>query len=311
VSRSVEGTGLERPRRLRLGDRVAVVAPSGHIAPDRLARGVDVLRGWGLEVVVGEHVLDRTRHHAGSDADRAADLHRAWCAPEVAAVFCARGGSGAARLLDRIDWPAWRSAAAKVFVGFSDATVLHEAIAHHLGLATLFGPMPAAAAFGGAEPDDVTVEHLRATLFDPQSVRSLTGPATTCHVAGTADGVTVGGTLALLANTIGTPESRTATGAIAVLEDIAEPAYRIDSLLTQLLRTGWFDDVAGIVLGTWVDCGDGAVETVVERLQRLGVPLMSGLPFGHGVPQITVPLGVPATLDPVVGTLTLAHPALR
>ncbi|MGH8893636.1 MAG: S66 peptidase family protein [Actinomycetes bacterium] len=302
---------LVRPRRLRRGDRVAVVAPSGHIDPTRLSRGVAVLRSWGLDVVTGDHVLDRTRHHAGADADRAADLQRAWCDPSVAAVLCARGGSGAARLVDRLDWATMRAAGAKVLVGFSDTTVLHEAVAHHLGLATLFGPMPAAASFGGDPPDGPTAEHLRRTLFDPQSVRVLSDPGTTCHVPGRASGVTLGGTLALLANTVGTAESRPAQGGLAVLEDIAEPAYRIDSLLTQLLRTGWFDGVAGVVLGTWVDCGDGAVETVVERLAPLGVPLVSGLPFGHGVPQLTVPLGVPAELDAAAGTLTMQQPALR
>ena len=95
-----------------------------------------------------------------------------------------------------------------------------------------------------------------------------------------------------------------------MLEDVAEPAYRIDSMLTQLLRAGWFDGVAGIVLGTWTDCGDGAVDTVVERLAGLGVPLLSGLPFGHGRPQLTVPLGIEAELDADAGTLSFLEPAL-
>ncbi|HEU4912121.1 MAG TPA: LD-carboxypeptidase, partial [Actinomycetes bacterium] len=151
----------------------------------------------------------------------------------------------------------------------------------------------------------------RRSLFDPQSVRVLTGPHVACHVGGRATGVTVGGTVALLASTVGTAESRPAAGGLALLEDIAEPAYRLDSMLTQLLRTGWFDGVAGIVLGTWVDCGDGALETVVERLAPLGVPLVSGLPFGHGVPQLTVPLGAAAELDTAAGTLTVRQPALR
>jgi muramoyltetrapeptide carboxypeptidase len=304
-------TWLHRPRRLRRGDRVAVVAPSGHIDPGRLDRGVAVLRSWGLDVVVGESVLDRTRHHAGSDEDRAADLQAAWCDSEVAAVLCARGGSGAARLVDRLDWAAMRAAGPKVLVGFSDVTVLHEAVAHHLGLASLFGPMPASAVFGGPEPDPTTADHLRRTLFDPQSVRVLAGPAPLTHVGGSARGATVGGTVALLANTVGTVESRPAEGAVAVLEDVAEPAYRLDSMLTQLLRTGWFDGVAGVVLGSWADCGDGALETVVERLEVLGVPMFSGLPFGHGVPQLTVPLGVEAELDADAGTLTMCQPALR
>ncbi|MCY7374109.1 MAG: LD-carboxypeptidase [Spirochaetaceae bacterium] len=311
--KTVEGAAepLDRARRLTRGDRVAIVAPSGHIDARPLARGVTVLESWGLEVVTGPHVVERTRHHAGTDDQRAADLQGAWCDPAVAAVLCARGGSGAARVLDRLDWAAMRDAGPKVLVGFSDVTVLHEAVAHHLGLATLFGPMPASAAFGGPHPDPVTVDHLRRTLFEPQSVRTLAHPATTCHVGGRASGVTVGGTLALLANTVGTPESRPAAGAVAVLEDVAEPAYRLDSILTQLLRTGWFDGVAGVVLGSWHDCGDGAVETVVERLEVLGVPLVSGLPFGHGVPALTVPLGLDADLDADAMTLTMRQPALR
>lgn len=302
---------LTRPRRLRRGDRVAVVAPSGHIDPDRLARGVGLLESWGLEVMVGDHVLERTRHHAGTDEQRRNDLQAAWCDPGVAAVISARGGSGAARLVDALDWSAMAEAGPKVLVGFSDVTVLHEAVAHHLGLVTLFGPMAAAAVLAGEEPDAASAEHLRATLFEPQSVRRLTAPEGVCHVPGVARGVTVGGTLAMLANTVGTAESRPAAGGIAVLEDVAEPAYRIDSMLTQLLRTGWFDDVAGIVLGTWENCADGAVETVVERLAPLGAPLLSGLPFGHGVPALTIPLGVEAELDPASGSLTLLQPALR
>jgi muramoyltetrapeptide carboxypeptidase len=171
--------------------------------------------------------------------------------------------------------------------------------------------MPASAVLAGEVPDAETVDHLRRTLFDPQSVRAISAPGATCHVAGRATGVTAGGTLSLLANTVGTPESSPATGALVLLEDVGEPAYRLDSMLTQLLRTRWFDGVAGVVLGSWTDCGPGALETVVERLEVLGVPLISGLPFGHGVPQLTMPLGVEATLDADAGTLTLRQPALR
>ncbi|MEP6762151.1 MAG: LD-carboxypeptidase, partial [Sporichthyaceae bacterium] len=198
----------------------------------------------------------------------------------------------------------------KVFVGYSGATALHEALATRLGLSSLFGPMPAALPFGGESPDLPSLDHLRRTLFEPEQVQVLSGDATACVVAGRATGVTVGGTLALLACTIGTSESRPAAGGIAVLEDISEPAYRLDNLLTQLLRSGWFDGVRGIVLGTWVDCGDDALDTVSARLEALGVPLLAGLPFGHGVPQLTVPLGVEAELDADAGTLTMALPAL-
>jgi muramoyltetrapeptide carboxypeptidase len=301
---------LRRPRRLVPGDRVAVVAPSGPVDADRLDRGVAVLRSWGLEVVTGPHVLDRAGHLAGRDEDRAADLQRAWCDPAVAAVLCARGGSGATRLVDRLDWPAMRDAGPKLLVGFSDATALQEAVAAHLGLVSLFGPMPASEVFGGDDPDAATTEHLRRTLFEPEQVTLIDGAATRAAVGGSATGVLTGGTLSLLASTVGTPESRPAAGGIAVLEDVTERPYRIDAFLTQLLRTGWFDDVRGVVLGSWVGCGDQAVDTVCARLSRLAVPLLTGLEFGHGRPALTIPLGVEATLDADAGTLTLTEAAL-
>jgi muramoyltetrapeptide carboxypeptidase len=302
---------LDRPRRLAPGDQVAVVATSGVIAADRLHRGVETLRSWGLDVVVGPHALERRRHLAGTDEDRAADLVQAWCDPATRAVVCARGGSGAARIVDLLDWEAMRAAGPRVLVGFSDVTVLHAAVANRLGLATLFGPMAASDVFAGEVPDSSSVDRLRATLFEPQTTRVLADGGLRCEVPGRVRGVLVGGTLALLANTVGTPEHRPARGGLAVLEDVAEPSYRIDSMLTQLLRTGWFDGVAGIVLGSWVGCGPDARDTVVERLAPLGVPLVSGLPFGHSVPQLTVPLGVEAELDADSGSLTLLQPALR
>ncbi|MEP6762315.1 MAG: LD-carboxypeptidase, partial [Sporichthyaceae bacterium] len=228
-------TALRRPRRLVALDRVAVVAPSGPLDADRLARGCQVLESWGLDVVTGAHVLDREAHLAGADEDRAADLQQAWCDPQIAAVLCARGGSGATRLIDLLDWDAVLRAEPKVFVGYSDATALHEALATRLGLSSLFGPMPAAVPFGGESPDLPSLHHLRQTLFNPEQVQVLNGDGTTCVVPGRATGVTVGGTLALLASTIGTAESRPASGGIVVLEDITEPAHRLDNLLTQLL----------------------------------------------------------------------------
>jgi muramoyltetrapeptide carboxypeptidase len=301
---------LRRPPRLRKGDRVWVVAPSGPVDPVRLDRGCAELESWGLQVARGEHDLDRNRYLAGTDEDRAADLQAAWCDPSAAAVFCARGGSGATRLLNRLDWDAMRAAPAKVLVGYSDITALQEAVATHLGLTSLFGPMPASETFAGAAPDRVSIDHLRRTLFAPEEVQVLRGERTTCVTPGTARGATLGGTLALVAGNIGTPESRPAAGGLVVLEDITEPAYRIDNLLTQLLRAGWFDGVRGIVLGSWVDCGDGAVDTICERLAPLGVPMLSGMPFGHDVPQLTIPLGVPAELDADAGTLTMTVAAL-
>jgi muramoyltetrapeptide carboxypeptidase len=264
-------------------------------------------------VRVGDHVLDRDPTYpflAGSDADRAADLQRAWCDPEVAAVFVARGGSGATRLIDRLDWAAMRAAGPRLLVGFSDVTALSEAVATRLGLMSLFGPMPAAVALGEVPPDAASAEHLRRTLFEPDAARVVFDEGATTVVPGRARGVVVGGTVSVLTMALGTEESRPAAGGIAVLEDVAEAAFRLDNRLTQLLRTGWFDGVRGIVLGSWTDCGPDAEATVVARLRELGVPMVAGLPIGHCIPALTVPLGVEAVLDAGAGTLTMLSPAL-
>jgi muramoyltetrapeptide carboxypeptidase len=302
---------LTRPRRLAPGDQVAVVATSGPVLRERLDRGVAILRSWGLEVVVGRHALDAVRHLAGSDEHRAQDLRDAWCDPRTRAVIGARGGSGAARLVDLLDWAAMRAAGPRILVGFSDLTVLHAAVAERLGLVGLMGPMAATEVFAGEEPDPDSVAGLRCALFEPEAVQVLAEGTLRTQVAGTARGVLVGGTLALLAQCVGTPEHRPATGGIAVLEDVAEPAYRIDGMLTQLLRAGWFDGVAGVVLGTWERCGPDVVDVVAERLRPLGIPIASGLAFGHGRPQLTVPLGVDAVLDATGGSLAVDRPALR
>ncbi|MFE1955998.1 LD-carboxypeptidase [Streptomyces sp. NPDC059524] len=303
---------LVRPARLAPGARVAVVAPSGPVPEERLAAGLDVLRGWGLEPVVGAHVLDshpEFDYLAGSDAGRAADLQAAWCDPGVDAVFCARGGYGAQRMVELLDWEAMRAARPKVFLGFSDITALHEAFAVRLGVSTLHGPMVAAANF---PTDDRAQKHLWATLFEPESVRTIA--ASGDHrvlVPGVAEGLLLGGCLSLLAAELGAPAVRaSARGGLVCLEDVGEETYRIDRYLTQLARAGWFDGAAGFVLGSWAEC-EPVRGLLVDRLGGGGVPVVDDFGFGHGAGSLTVPLGVRAVLDAESGTLTLAEPALR
>ncbi|MEU5535719.1 LD-carboxypeptidase [Streptomyces sp. NPDC020362] len=304
---------LVRPARLAPGARVAVVAPSGVVPEDRLQAGLDLLRGWDLDPVVAPHVLDRHgefAYLAGTDADRAADLQNAWCDPTVDAVLCARGGYGVQRMIDLLDWEAMRAAGPKVFVGFSDITVLHEAFATRLGLATLYGPMAAGIDFvknGRAQ------EHLRATLFTPEAVLTIASGGRDL-VSGRARGVTLGGCLSLLAAERGVPHARpSARGGLLCLEDVGEETYRLDRFLTQLLRTGWLEGVHGVLLGSWEKCDpyDRVRPLLADRLGDLGVPVVEEFGFGHCEGALTLPLGVAAELDADAGTLTLDEPALR
>ncbi|ROQ77261.1 putative murein peptide carboxypeptidase [Streptomyces sp. ADI92-24] len=308
---------LTRPARLRAGSRVAVVSPSGPVSVDRLEPGLDILRGWGLDPLTMPHVLDvhpELDHLGGTDEARARDLQDAWCDPSVDAVICARGGYGVQRMVDLLDWAAMRAAGPKVFVGYSDITVLHEAFALRAGLATLHGPMVGAETF---LKDPRTQESLRATLFEPETVRTLGLEGAGALVPGRARGITYGGCGHLLAADLGSPHARrSARGGLLVIEDTTEDPYGIDRILTQLLRAGALDGIAGVACGSWAGCGPYAKVRAVlaDRLGGLGIPVVEELGFGHGPTGLTIPLGVPAVLDaPADGgraTLTVEVSAL-
>ncbi|AOS63438.1 S66 peptidase family protein [Actinoalloteichus hymeniacidonis] len=306
--------GLRRARRLVPGDRVAIIAPAGPVVAATLDAGVEILRGWGLEVVLGKHVLDRHpdfAYLAGLDADRADDLRNAWLDPDIAGVLCARGGYGCTRTLQRLHPAELAAGSPKVFAGSSDVTALHQVFGKVLGLATLFSPMVGSAPF---VDHPGAVEALRRTLFEPETALVLGGPdAGPPLVPGRATGRLWGGNLTLLAADIGTVDAHPPPpGAIVLLEDVGEELYRLDRMLTELDRAGWWQQVAGFALGSWTDCGPlDAVRTLLaDRLGHLGVPIGWELGFGHCADQLTVALGLPAELDADAGTLRLFEPAL-
>ncbi|MGZ8743619.1 MAG: DUF4031 domain-containing protein [Nocardioides sp.] len=309
------GRSLIRAERLRPGSRVAVVAPAGPVPGDRLDAGVAVLRDWGLDVTVMEHARGTDPalpYLAADDAARADDLMQAWGDPGVDAIFCARGGYGAQRIVDLLDWDALAAAGPKVLVGFSDVTALHQAFGARLGLSTIHGPVVTQVGDGG----QALQHHLRTMLFEPDQALTLTPHPCEVLVGGQVEGVLVGGNLALLASQVGTSGATGAAGAIVVLEEIGEEPYRLDRMLTQLLRSGWFDGVRGIVVGQLTRCGpeDLVRALLMDRLAPLGVPLLAGAPFGHEPPNLAFPCGVPAELDApddqAGGTLVLRAPAL-
>jgi muramoyltetrapeptide carboxypeptidase len=312
MARRAPGNELLRPPRLNAGDLVAVVATAGVVAEDRLRRGVARLESWGLRVQVAPHVLGRhptLPYLSAADAERAADFTDAWTDPSVAGIIAARGGYGTQRMLAGLDWRRMAEVDPKVVVGFSDVTSLHQAVATRLGLVSVHGHV--ATSLGDA--DEASAERLRALLLEPASVTDLLDEQdVTTVVGGVATGVMVGGNLAMLAAEVATPSCRPASGGIVLLEDLDEEPYRIDRLLTHLLRSGWFDGVAGIVVGAFTDCGpaEDVAAVLDDRLVPLGVPMVSAVDVGHTTSTLPIPLGVSATLDADHGRLTLARPAL-
>ncbi|MFS8477542.1 MAG: LD-carboxypeptidase [Micromonosporaceae bacterium] len=296
-----------RPPALRPGDLVALVSPSGPASPEHVELGAAVLASWGLRVEVGPHARARTGFLAGTDEQRLADLNAAFADPRVRGVICTRGGYGAQRIVDRLDLAAVR-ADPKVVVGFSDITALQLALWRTARLATVHGPNPRRL----RDLDPTCAEALRLAVMTDQPVVVRRDPAeetASVTVRGTARGTLLGGNLSLLAASIGTPDMPDLSGAILLIEDVDEAPYRVDRMLTHLRRAGALSDLAGVAVGQFTNCVDRwpttVSEVLLERLGDLGVPVLGGLPIGHGPGQLTVPLGVPATLDTTAGTLTV------
>lgn len=299
---------------LRPGDRVALISPAGPGSSDSVQRAAQYLEAWGLVVSVGANVAARhpeAEYLAGTDAQRGADLRDAWLDPSNDAVVCLRGGFGSMRLLDGVDWQEmragmWRSdGRPKLLTGSSDITALHQAWWHHLGVSTLFSPMPGNNVFRDSEFIRADVHRW---LFEPWEGRSLVGPATEVLVPGSAQGRSSGGNLSLVAASVGAPEWQVPRGSVAFLEDVDEEPYRVDNLLIQLQRSGWLGAASGFVLGSWLDCGDlGQIRRIAqEYVGSLGVPVLWEQGFGHNPDALSVPMNVPVVLDAhVSGTITL------
>lgn len=301
-----------RPAALRPGDLVALVSPSGPVRAEQLAEGTALLESWGLRVSVGRHAYARTGFLAGTDRQRLADLNAALADPAVRGLVCTRGGYGAQRIVDGLDLAAVR-ADPKVVVGFSDITALQFALWRGARLATVHGPGPRRL----TELAPSCAESMRRAVMTAEPVVLTRDPAEETApvvVPGVARGPLLGGNLCLVAASVGTPDMPDLSGAVLLLEDLQEPPYKVDRMLTQLRRCGALSGLAAVAVGQFTECADGWPVTVVdvlrERLADLGVPVLGGLPVGHGPGQLTVPLGVPAVLDATAGTLVV-EPAVR
>jgi muramoyltetrapeptide carboxypeptidase len=303
---------LIRPKVLREGDTVGLITPSTFVSdPDRVQLAQRTLEYFHLRPKLGRNVTRRTGYLGGSVAERLEDLHAMFRDPEVIAIFAIRGGYGSEQLLDRIDYPLIRRNP-KVFLGYSDITAMHLAIQRHAGLVTFHGPV----ALSGFS--DYTQTWFRKALFSTDPLGAVTNPPETNKLRpkhllrtiqpGKARGRLIGGNLTLIATTMGTPYEIDTRGRIVFLEDVGEEPYSIDRMLTQLRLAGKFREAAGIIFGECHDCKPREFqqsfdstfslgEVLDEILKQANVPVLSGLTIGHTDDQLTLPLGVMATLD--------------
>ncbi|HKR02534.1 MAG TPA: LD-carboxypeptidase [Pyrinomonadaceae bacterium] len=317
---SIAPQDLIRPKALRPGDTVGLITPATEVPdPDRLALAEHTLTYFKLKPKLGKNVGRRFGTYKESLRARLDDLHEMFRDPVVRAVFCIRGGYASAHLLDSIDYDLIRRNP-KIFIGYSDITAMHLAINKRAGLVTFHGPI-ALSRF-----TDYTQEHFRKALFETAPIGKVTNPPESNELRpahtlrtirpGTASGQLIGGNLSLISTTLGTPYEIDTRGRILFLEDVEEQAYSIDRMLTHLRLAGKLDQAAGVIWGECADCGPRAyqpslvlpfsvAEVADNILGQLKVPVLSGLTIGHTNDQLTLPLGVRATLDADNGTLEI------
>ena len=295
------------PPVLRPGQRVAIVATARKISTAEVEFAQQTLRGWGLNVVLGESI--NTAHHqfAGDDELRRRDLQHQLDDPTIRAIFCARGGYGTARLVDELDFRAFAKNP-KWVAGFSDITVLHSHLLR-LGYQSIHGVMPVLFGQAGGA---AALESLRRALF---------GEALACRAdgdplnrPGTAHGELVGGNLSLLHTLTGTRSQASFAGRILFLEDLDEYLYHLDRMLLHLHRSGQLAGLAGLAVGHFsqmrdnaVPFGQSAYEIIDHYARRYAFPVGYGLPVGHEADNYALVVGRPATLTVTASSCELAQ----
>jgi muramoyltetrapeptide carboxypeptidase len=297
---------VELPPPVTAGARVGVAALSGRIDPARLERGVAELSALGFEPVLARNLESSAGLFAGTDDERLSAFHALAADPDLDAIFFARGGHGALRLLPGIDWPLL-ARRPRAYVGYSDLTPFLLQVVERLGLVAFHGPMVAtdlARGLGADERDTLLAALAGGAELELPGAGGDAGTA-----ADDAEGPLLGGCLSLLTATQGTRYAPDLDGAILFWEDVNEPLYRLDRMLTHLRLSGSLRAIRGAVIGRvrGVDEDPGSASDVPRRMRDHAprVPILWGVPAGHGAPNLTLPLGRRARIDTAGGRLVV------
>lgn len=282
-----------KPHCIKPGDTIGIVAPASPFGRDAFDKGTAILHDMGFSTKMGSGVFDRQGYLAGTDAQRVKQLHAMLVDDQVQAIVCARGGYGTMKLLADLDYGLCRQHI-KPFIGFSDITALHLALQQNAGWVTFHGPMVTTLAQG----DDLSRQALYDTLTGQVRQHCDLAQAR-CLQSGVSQGRLAGGNLATLCHLVGTPFAGNFEGAILLLEDTGEAPYRIDRMLTQMTLAGAFDGLAGVVLGTFDNCGapDDLDALMQSHFSAMGIPVVAWAGVGHGERNLTLPLGINVRLD--------------
>ncbi|MES2766529.1 MAG: LD-carboxypeptidase [Bacteroidota bacterium] len=312
---------LSLPAGLHAGSTVAITAPAGPVSLKELKDGIAVLKKYGCKVEIGKSVQNPNRHPylSAPDEFRAEEFMGFIERKDVDCILCARGGYGVMRILPMLDFEKIRQNP-KIIIGYSDITALLIAVTQISNVVTFHGPV-ASSVF-----NEFTLNYFSKTLFAPEGISApfknieYFGKGLLTINEGTARGRLTGGNLAMIVSTLGTPYEIDTKDKILFLEEIEEEPYKIDRMLTQLWLAGKLQEAAGIALGVFTKCdepkrrrsrtGSALQDVLTARIKPLKIPCVYGLPFGHVVDKLTLPLGIAAELNATAKTFTVIEPSV-
>ena len=281
-----------QPSHLQPGDTIGIICPSGYIPLEKVQVCIQTLEKWGYKVKLGTTVGAKKDSFSGTDIERAADLQTMFDDPSVKAILCARGGYGASRIIAAMNFKHFNEQP-KWVIGFSDITVLHAAILKQ-NCMSIHGPM--AAAFAKGEAGEPYIQSLKQVLEGEKT--SYTIPAHSMNTLGNAKAELVGGNLCILAHLIGSKNALDTNGKILFIEDVGEYHYNIDRLLIQCKNAGFFDNLAGLVIGGFTDLKDPssdfgatAYEIIKEHTSGYTYPICFDFPISHSLPNYAIKQG--------------------
>ena len=296
---------LIKPQALRPGDTIGIAAPASPFDQQAFERGVAVLESTGYRVKIPDDLFSRQGYLAGSDSERASQLRKLFEDESVKAIFCARGGFGSMKLLPLLDFETL-CAQPKILVGYSDITALLVGVYTRCSTVTFHGPLVTSLGTGSEKTRTALIDAIgssRPLEFKPSKPVVLN--------AGRASGRLVGGNLTSLCHLMGTPYEPRFEGHLLFIEDRGEAPYRIDRMLSQLRLGGHLDGVTGVILGSFQDCGplEDVYAIAKEAFRHTGVPILAGFDLGHGIDNLTVPIGLEADMGTEDRSLRFQEPA--
>lgn len=309
---------IQKPRRLKTGDTIGLVAPGSYISESELKDSIKNLEELGFKVVYTEKILLQNGYFSGVDEQRAEDLTGMFARDDVNAIVCTRGGYGCARILPLLDYNVIENNP-KILIGYSDVTALHYGIFRKTGLVTFHGPVSISTF------NEFSVNNFKKILMNPSEQIILENsnsgedenPYGLVSLAdGKKQGKLVGGNLSIAVSLIGTEFDVDYDDAIIYLEEIGEEPYRIDRMLTQMIQSEKFEDANGIAMGIFRRCEQkqndpsfsksfSLMDVLQDRLGNLNLPVVYGMSFGHIKDKFTIPFGIEAELDADKQTITL------